>query len=227
MIPIQPSIRARLKLSPEYGMGYQVGTVSLNTGGTERGIILNGTYFVPHSEIISLNSIKQILEELSSDLDRLQSKFIIESVALESRPESSLRGVKRVYTFSAANEKRATPAKDAEITLTSRNELFKRFSAYENDFRVTEKGGLVANTYATTAKDAENITTGMEAISRYSLENKRSANKVFTIAPPDKTRLKQGIVEPDYGELGGGVEVIFVDGSPDGTVSGPEIIPEK
>jgi len=42
-----------------------------------------------------------------------------------------------------------------------------------------------------------------------------------------KTHRFCGIVAPAYGEPGGGVEVIFVNGSPDGTVTGPETIPDK
>jgi hypothetical protein len=44
----------------------------------------------------------------------------------------------------------------------------------------------------------------------------------------ERTSLKRGIVEPayGYGEPGGG-EVIFVNGSPDGTVTGPEKIDDK
>ena len=62
---------------------------------------------------------------------------------------------------------------------------------------------------------------------RYALENKKPASNLFTITPPEKTSLRRGTVQPAYGEPGGGVEVIFVNGSPDGTVTGPETIPDK
>jgi hypothetical protein len=226
MIKIPSLLKARLRTLPEYGMGYQVGVVRLNTGRTERGIILNGTYFVPTDELVGFSALSQLLEEVQATIRASKSSLAIESATLDARPAASLRRVKRIYSFSAANEKQAA-AKDAEITLTLRNEIFKRFSAYADDFRVTEKRGLVPNTYATTAEDALNVKTGMEAIARYALENKKSANKVFTISPPEKTRLQRGVVEPAYGEPGGGVEVIFVDGSPDNTVTGPETIAEK
>jgi hypothetical protein len=226
MITIPPLLKARLRTLPEYGMGYQVGVVRLNTGKTERGIILNGSYFVPTAELAGFTAFSQLMEEAQASIRASRSSLTIEGASLDTRPAATLRRVKRIYSFSAANEKQAA-AKDAEITLTLRNEIFKRFSAYENDFRVTENRGLVPNTYATTAEDALNVKTGMEAIARYALENKKSANKVFTIEPPENTRLQRGIVEPAYGEPGGGVEVIFVDGSPDNTVTGPETIEEK
>lgn len=228
MIAIPSPLKERLRLLPEYGMGYQIGLVRLNTGSYESGVILNGTYFVPRSELNGLTSLSQLLEEIKVIINSKQSSLRIENAMLTPRPASSLRRVKHIYNFSAANSKfSASAAKDSEIVLTARNEVFKRFSAYEDDFRVTAKRGLVANTYATTEEDAQDVATGMGAISRYALENKKSASNVFTISPPDKTRLQRGIVEPAYGEPGGGVEVIFVDGSPDYTVTGPEKIPEK
>ena len=226
MITIPPLLKAHLRTLPEYGMGYQIGVVRLNTGKNEHGIILNGTYFVPSTELAGFSALSQLLEEAQATVRASKSSVTIEGAALDSRPAASLRRVKRIHSFSAANEKQAA-AKDAEVTLTLRNEIFKRFSAYENDFRVTEKRGLVPNTYATTADDALNVKTGMEAIARYALESKKSANKVFTISPPENTRLQRGVVEPAYGEPGGGLEVIFVDGTPDYTVTGPEIIAEK
>lgn len=81
-------------------------------------------------------------------------------------------------------------------------------------------------TFATTAEDAEHVKTGRDAVIRYALENKKSANKRFTITPATDTRLQRGIVQPAYGEPGGGVEVIFVDGTCDYSVSAPDILPE-
>jgi hypothetical protein len=120
------------------------------------------------------------------------------------------------------------PAKDAPVTLTIESEVFKRFSAFKDDRRVTAGKGLTAGTFATTKEDADvHIKTGTDAVKRYALENKTPASNVFTIKPPKETNLQRGIVEPAYGEPGGGVEVIFVKGSPDGTVTGPDVIPDK
>lgn len=152
--------------------------------------------------------------------------------SLEKRNLTKIKRIPSTRLFSAGRYIEKTdsyggPAKDAEITYTENYGVYKRFSTYENDFRVTEKKGLTPGTFGTTKDDAKNIKTGMDAIARYALENKMSANNVFTIKPPSGTKLKQGIVEPAYGETGGGVEVIFVDGSPENTVTGPVKILEK
>lgn len=114
----------------------------------------------------------------------------------------------------------------ASITLTKAGEIFCRFSAFRDDFRITEHRALTPGTFATTKEDADKVKTGREAISRYALENKNSANNRFTITPEENTELQEGIVQPAYGETGGGIEVIFVNGTTNWTVSQPEVLPE-
>src|SRR6266436_1539593 len=94
-----------------------------------------------------------------------------------------------------------------------------------NDRRVTASGALVPGTYATTEEDAKHVKTGRDAMKRYGLRNPKPAVYVFTIDPPIRTKLKRGVAQPAYGQPGGGVEVIFVNGSPDKTVMGPAQIP--
>jgi hypothetical protein len=57
--------------------------------------------------------------------------------------------------------------------------------------------------------------------------NDKPASNVFTIKPHKDTVIQRGIVEPAYGQPGGGVEVIFTDGTQPGTVTGPEKIPDE
>lgn len=168
-----------------------------------------------------------------------KSKRSIKSVQLIPRPAETFRGVRRIGLgtgartilgdrYQSLKKSEGGPAEDAVETPTIAGEVFKRFSAYANDRRVTEKKGLTPGTFATTREDADAfVRTGTDAVKRYALENKKPASNVFTINPPEKTSLKRGIVAPAYGEPGGGVEVIFVNGSPDGTVTGPETIPDS
>lgn len=212
-------------------MGYQMGVATLSTGSQERGVILNGAIFAQADELRSMSA-----DEVSKVGTMVhESRLAIVSINLIARSPESLRGVRRIQTqtakaaqFSASNEsvRASQPAKDAPITATIAGEIFKRFSPYVDDFRITEKRGLLPGTFATTAEDAEHVKTGRDAVIRYALENKKSANKRFTIKPDAKTRLQSGIVQPAHGEPGGGVEVIFVDGTCDHSVSEPDILPE-
>jgi len=92
---------------------------------------------------------------------------------------------------------------------------------------VTEGRGLTPGTFAATEEDARHVRTGVDAVVRYALQNKTPAKWRFTIEPPIGQKLQRGMAEPAFGEPGGGVEVIFVDGSPDGTVYGPDELPER
>jgi hypothetical protein len=223
-------------------MGYQKVILKLSTSSYEEGFVFNGEYFFKQNELASLSAAGIWLAERSTE----KTSLSIFDITVIPRPPAQLRNVRRVaitalnasggqyYTRSqyagidesTVKASASQAAKDAPITLTNAGEVFKRFSAYENDFRITEKRGLVAGTFATTAEDAENVKTGRDAVSRYALENKQSANKRFTINPVKDTSLQRGVVQPAYGEPGGGVEVIFVNGTGDYTVSGPDLLPE-
>lgn len=233
MISIPLLLRLRLRDQPEYGMGYQLGIARLSSGATERGVILNGAAFATQDELGRLSPTELAVALAVS----IASRLSIVDVTLIPRPPETLLGVRHVRTtllnrqmksaWYGANEsiRASQGAEDSPITDTKDGEIFKRFSAYVDDFRITEKRGLKPGTFATTAEDALNVHTGREAIARYALKNKESANKRFTITPKP-TRLQQGVVQPAYGEPGGGVEVIFVDGTSDNSVSQPDILPE-
>ena len=232
--------------------------MTLNTGGTERGIIVNSKVFLtegdyPWQMLMDTNYIQN--EAAKSNLR------VVDAQLIHREPET-LKGV-RQFVFanekftklanrkeSQANQARAMgsstyyslvveknqlvalaanqAAEYAPITLTELGEIFKRFSAYTDDKRVTPGKGLTAGTFATTKQDADtNIRTGTDAVARYALPNSKPASNVFTITPARDTELKRGTAQPAYNQPGGGEEVIFVNGLPDGTVTGPVVIPDK
>ena len=126
---------------------------------------------------------------------------------------------------NSSSTQSSSAASEAPVEQLQAEEKFKRFSAYANDRRVTPTGALLPGTYATTEEDARHVETGRDAVRRYALPNPIPAVNVFTIDPPIKTILKRGIAQPAYGQPGGGVEAIFVNGSPPNTVTGPVQIP--
>ena len=236
-------------------MGYQKVIAKLNSGGSERGIVVNSTIFLKEG---------QIPWQISYDWDYAlkeakKSPLVVTDVTLIPREPETLKGVRQIvieneknrrlarnalssansaygslkeqllaesqqYEFSA----KSAAAEDAPVTLTIVGEVFKRFSAYANDRRITAGKGLTPGTFATTKADADaNIKTGADAVSRYALADTKPASNVFTISPPSDIDLKRGTVQPANGQPGGGVEVIFVNGLKDGTVTGPVTIPDK
>lgn len=79
--------------------------------------------------------------------------------------------------------------------------------------------GLLAGTYATTARDAEYVTSGRSAVERYALPDPKPAIYRYAISPLAGTVFREGIVQPANGHAGGGVEVLFDDGTTANTVT--------
>lgn len=117
------------------------------------------------------------------------------------------------------------PAEQAEQETADHPESFRRFSAFRNDRRITPNKGLVPGTYATTAQDAQHVQDGSTAVERYALPNPAPAIYRFRIDLREKTRIQRGRVKPAFGHRGGGVEVIFPQGTSDGTVSLDTVLP--
>jgi len=246
VLKIPSDLQSQLAHEPEYAMGYQIGRARISSGQIVRGYILNSSIFVAVSDVMRAKDdqaarISLALGLLLAGPNVTQKSAIPASeradvIELEQRPLDSLKGVVTVKSaklrnFSAELEEalaaRTGAAENAPITKTGLSEIFKRFCHFKNDFRVTSSRGLTPGTFATTAADALHVKTGMDAVHRYALPDKRPANQRFTISPPQATPLQRGIAQPAFGETGGGVEVIFIDGTPDNTVDGPEEIPER
>jgi hypothetical protein len=204
-------------------MGYQRVDATLQDNKTERGIVFNAELLV--------------LDDETQATRRSYPSTNPYTILLKSSPQSgveikALRVLPRAgIAFSGletrALEKKAAPAKDAAKEKTKADEVFKRFSAFQNDYRVNADGSLSAGSYATTEEDAKNVKTGSDAVARYALPNPDPASYRFTIKPHKDTDIQYGTVEPANGQPGGGVEVIFTAGTQAKTVTGPDKIPDK
>lgn len=230
-------------------MGAHRVIVKVPSGRSETGYVLNESLFLSDALERTLstsfnadNLLRYWLTAVEADEQTKRAPTFGERVAIANlipRSFESLEGVRRVtaansreYSLSAKSadylENRSGAAKESPVTESAVGEQFRRFSAFSNDRRVTASGGLEKGTFGTTAADADaHVRTGMDAVHRYALPNKSSAIYRFFILPPGATRLQLGIAQPAYGEPGGGVEVIFVDGTPANTVYGPDEIPER
>lgn len=205
---------------PETGMGYQYVEATMNNPSYLRGVVLNAELFIPENKIEKIMG-KNFLT-YSKILEEAERPGYIRKLKVISR--GSLRLGETTRFFAKSNR---SAASEATTLGTEANKIFKRFSPYRNDRRVETDGSLQAGSYATTDTDANNVRTGTEAALRYALPSDEPAIYVFTIAPPEKTPIRVGIVEPANDKPGGGVEVLFVSGSPKKTVTGPNTIPAR
>jgi hypothetical protein len=202
-------------------MGYQIVEATAFNGRTQRGVAYNAELLLFEEEprLTRTSAFAQLLNEAKVSLE-IKSLRVVAHMASTSSTYA-LRETATRYGM------KAMPAKDAPIEKTKEKEVFKRFTAYENDHRITSDGKLLPGTYATTEEDAKHAPTGKIAVARYALPNPKPASNVWTIKPWKDTFIQSGIVEPAYGQPGGGVEVIFTGGTDPGTVTGPEKIPDE
>jgi hypothetical protein len=222
MLKLNLTFQVQLLKQPESGMGYQI--VEAVTAGhkTKCGIAYNAELLLFEEEPRAglKADYKSLLAEARISTDEIKSLHVVTNTA-------STSSAYVLREASARYEKKSRPAKDAPPEKTKEKEIFKRFTAYENDHRITSDGSLLPGTYATTEEDAKNVRTGKDAVARYALPNPKPASNVWTIKPRKDTLIQHGIVEPANGQPGGGVEVIYTNGTDPGTVTGPEKIPDE
>jgi len=218
MIKLSESQIASLLAKPETGMGYQTVDVRYRAE-TRRATVYNAELLLWQQEPQSI--LNAAYESLVRTARPFEAQFI---TSIEVVPPLTLLAERRIYAH-AAPPTPGKPATESPLQKTEDADLFERFTAYLNDRRITPQKGLLPGTYATTEADAHNVRTGSEAVERYALPNPQPAIYRYTIAPHEHTTYRQGVVQPAHGHPGGGVEVIFPDGTHDNTVTRLTVLP--
>ena len=180
MIRLTPAQIASLNTDPEYRMGYHKVHAILSGGSYEYGYILNQTIFLQERENpwqmnvswdylcteagktnLSINYFRVIPREPETlhgvrlIAVKMEKWHILAERTKNAALNASGASREQLLANSAAYAAKSTGAKDAPITVTSAGDIFKRYSAYVNDRRVTTGKGLVAGTFATTQEDAD------------------------------------------------------------------------
>jgi hypothetical protein len=89
---------------------------------------------------------------------------------------------------------------------------YYRFCSYSTDKRVDPSGDFLPGTYATTYNDLHFTPSGHAAVGRYALPNPASACFISSILTFTRPALI-GTATPNFGQAGGGVEVLFDSGA--------------
>ena len=110
---------------------------------------------------------------------------------------------------------------------TVQGEKFWRYSAFRNDRRIQPDGSVLPGTYATTENDSELVTSGLGAVGRYALPDPMPARYAYVLQPPSGQEILCGNSAPNFGQAGGGVEILFTQGLPRNSAVTPLLIPER
>jgi hypothetical protein len=199
-------------------MGYQIVNVRPQGEESYEAFVFNADLLVYPAELPGLTdrSYDDLVDE-SPELPR--------TTKITTLPTGE-RGAQTVWEIAQVAEDPTFPSTRIWRRRTSHFDGFKRFSAYRNDRRITPKRGLVAGSYVTSVSDVQAVPNGLAAVGRYALPNPWPAVFVYTIVPVSGISIQSGTVRPNFGQSGGGVEILFVDPAPAGSVCGPYQITE-
>ena len=204
---------ARLVELPESGMGFQV----LRYRDTFF-IALNATVLFPIVELSERGISENDYSLLSGDPDSPQVSEL-EPIELDggfsvvfSHLDRSIQDPELVQSFKLSFSETASSPPESVIP-SRRPHSYYRFCAYFRDMRVDRNtGNLLPGTYATTYNDLHFVPSGFAAVGRYALPNPASAMFVFQIVTYDRPTM-MGTAPPNFGQAGGGVEVLFQSGA--------------
>lgn len=204
----------------------QRGMISEKANSEDVFIVFNGSFAVRYEEMIQSNS------KMPNIFVKNTSVFNEESEIETSRIEpceyydliSDVLELPRWFRKRLEQQGHVHGSPPFSDVSTD-GQRFVRFSAYANDRRVTARGGLLPGSYATSFLDASTILTALSAVGHYALPNIAPPQYRFEISPPPLTDLHYGTALPNFGQSGGGTEIEFFRGVPDGHVSGPLMMP--
>ena len=204
-----PVAEHRLLKTHESGMGFQIIRYR-----DDLIVALNATVLVPLSELIAARATADELAALlaGSEIDleseaaepfEFHDDFTLAFSQLELQLNSIETGL-NIPKIAAAPPESVISHKSAYS--------YYRFSAAPRDKRIMPNGDFAPGTYATTYADFHFVPSGFAAVGRYALPNPASACFVFQIVTWDRPTM-MGTATPNFGQAGGGVEVLFVNGA--------------
>ena len=198
----------RLLNMPESGMGFQVIRYR-----RDYLVVFNTTLVIPLNELrerrftqddylfLSGNPESLVISQL--EILDMQDDFFLAFSFLDREYRNNDTGL-------SFNE--ATISPPDSVISSKRPYPYYRFSAFYKDKRVANDGSYLPDTYATTYNDLHFVPSGFAAVGRYALPNPASAQYVFPILTFERPTL-MGTATPNFGQAGGGVEVLFQNGA--------------
>ena len=104
----------------------------------------------------------------------------------------------------------------------SPHERYLRYTAFTSDRRIDMANrSILANTYVTTAREAGIAHSGQAAVSRFGLPNPYPAWICYEVRPTQSIQIQCGNFAPNFGQAGGGVEILLLSKTSKGTVRVP------
>lgn len=198
----------RLLELPESGMGYQI-----VQHRQEPWVVFNATVTIPLVELQTtvFSEAEYVLISNDPASEAIQSLNLVE---FSDNVQITFSGLDpRFRNTSGGLAFCQTPISPPRSFISPNYPYsYYRFSPYIKDKRVDTNGNFLPGTYATTYNDLPFVPSGFAAVGRYALPNPASAAFVFSILTFNRPTL-MGTATPNFGQSGGGVEVLFQTGA--------------
>ncbi len=108
------------------------------------------------------------------------------------------------------------------------NEVFYRYESTPSSARIDLAQGevILSDTYASPILEVPFIQSGLAAVARYALPSVNPARWRYELRPPAGTHFRYGACVPQYGQSGGGVEIMFTHAFKNvGPIANPVVLP--
>lgn len=202
----------RLTQLPESGMGFQV----IQFRGANF-VVLNATIIFPLTDISERGFLEEEYWLLSYDPSGPEAPQISQLEIMDLSGELSIvfsQLDRQLQDSSLGLTFTKTVTSPPEYVISSRRPYsYYRFCASPYDKRVDKNtGDFLPGTYATTYNDLHFVPSGFAAVGRYAIPNPASARFVSQIITYNRPTL-MGTSPPNFGQAGGGVEVLFQSGA--------------
>lgn len=207
---------------PETGMGYQIINASQYNRNHSRKFVVYNTNLAIELDAEFQTYRRLIINEGYKSVLGKATELMLETDSIRVFATSPNREYKMLSASNKIGKKRYSGgrgAKDSPIRNATGNETFVRLSAYEDDKRIDFVNmKLKSGSYTTTEQDyIDCYSTKDNPVDRYALPNDEPIKCAFYIKPKSINTLQQGIVQPDFGHEGGGIEAYFENGTSSGT----------
>lgn len=215
---------------PETGMGYQIIEATRAGSNTkEKFCVYNGQLIIEldnsfkrYKDLAFTKTFSTILNESSLLNINTNSIQVLSKKNFINLSENLIPRIKLMSATDKSSKKRNTGGKgalDSPKENANGIEVFVRVSAYEDDKRIDfVNKKLKEGSFTTTEQDYKDCySTNDDPVDRYALPNDEKIKWAFYIKPKSNNILQRGIVQPDFGHDGGGIETYFENGTSDGT----------
>ena len=213
---------------PETGMGYQIikGSAVFKENNYKY-LVLNAELAINMGSSMK-ESIKTIYNEGYGNILNTVDPIVFGHFEIERNSSLVFGPHIPAIIFQKHRRYGGRSAIENQVEEYGGGDKYVRLSAYEDDLRIDKiRKCLLPGSFATNLHDyIKCVFSKDDPVDRYSLPNDIIISNAFFITPKTGELLQQGIVQPAFMHIGGGMEVYFESGTTENSYHGLSVYGE-